>query len=117
MATGGSVGVAAAAVEQETFAANRARGTIALAVAADDGVTRRTRVHESGSLRVRFPNTQDGLEAVIVNTGGGMTGGDEFRVDIDVGPGARLVASTATAEKIYRSTGPDTAMHVRLSIG
>jgi urease accessory protein len=110
------VGVSAAAVEQ-TFAANRARGTIALAVAAEGGVTRRTRVHESGSLRVRFPNTQDGLEAVIVNTGGGMTGGDEFTVDIEVGEGSHLVAGTAAAEKIYRSTGPDTAMAVRLSVG
>ena len=101
----------------ETFAANRARGTIALAVGAADGVTRRTRVHEAGSLRVRFPNTQDGLEAVIVNTGGGMTGGDAFEIDIDVSEGARLVAGTAAAEKIYRSIGPDTVMDVRLSVG
>jgi urease accessory protein len=109
------------AIEQdrtsETFAANRARGRIALAVAAADGVTRRSRVAEAGSLRVRFPNTQGGLEAVIVNTGGGMTGGDEFTVDIDVGAGAHLVAGTAAAEKIYRSTGPDTAMNVRLNVG
>jgi len=105
------------AIEQDTFAANRARGAIVLAVAATDGVTRRTRVHESGSLRVRFPNTHDGLEAVIVNTGGGMTGGDDFAVEIDVAAEARLVAGTAAAEKIYRSTGPDTAMNVRLSVG
>ena len=101
----------------ETFAANRARGRIVLAVAAADGVTRRTRVAEAGSLRVRFPNTQDGLEAVIVNTGGGMTGGDAFTVDIDAGEGAHLVAGTAAAEKIYRSIGPDTAMNVRLNVG
>jgi len=117
MTDGGTVRAVAASIEHDTFAANRARGTIALAVAAADGVTRRTRVHESGSLRVRFPNTQDGLEAVIVNTGGGMTGGDEFTIDIDVAAGARLVAGTAAAEKIYRSTGPDTVMNVRLSVG
>ncbi|MGN6572055.1 MAG: urease accessory protein UreD [Pseudolabrys sp.] len=111
------MGVTAAAIEQDTFAANRARGAITLAVAAADGVTRRTRVAESGSLRVRFPNSHDGLEAVIVNTGGGMTGGDDFSVDIDVGAGAHLVAGTAAAEKIYRSTGPETAMNVRLSVG
>ena len=109
--------LATAVVGQEIFAANRARGSIALAVAAEGGVTRRTRVAESGSLRVRFPNTQGHLEAVIVNTGGGMTGGDDFSVDIDVAEGARLVAGTAAAEKIYRSTGPDTAMNVRLSVG
>ena len=40
----------------EIFAANRASGHIALGVAARAGRTRRTRVHEDGSLRVRFPN-------------------------------------------------------------
>jgi urease accessory protein len=117
MTTGGSVRVTAAAIEQDTFAANRARGTIALAVAAVDGFTRRTRVYEAGSLRVRFPNSHDALEAVIVNTGGGITGGDDFSVKIEVADGARLVAGTAAAEKIYRSTGSDAAMNVRLSVG
>jgi urease accessory protein len=99
------------------FAANRATGYIALAVAAQQGRTRRTRVHENGSLRVRFPNAAGGaLEAVIVNTGGGMTGGDRFAIDLDVGAGARLLAGTAAAEKIYRSTGADTAMDVRLTV-
>jgi len=102
----------------QIFAANRATGTIALAVAAEDGRTRRSKVHEAGSLRVRFPNvTTDALEAVIVNTGGGMTGGDRFSVDIDVGEGARLVAGTAAAEKIYRSNGPDAEMTVKLDVG
>lgn len=99
------------------FDANRATGTITLSVAARDGGTHREKVHEVGSLRVRFPNvTGDALEAVIVNTGGGMTGGDRFSVDIAVGAGARLVAGTTAAEKIYRSTGPDAAMDVTLKV-
>ena len=101
-----------------TFVANRATGRIALSVAASSGVTRRTRVHEDGSLRVRFPNAgADALEAVIVNTGGGMTGGDRFAVEIALGEGASLIAGTAAAEKIYRSTGPDAEMTVRLEVG
>jgi len=80
----------------DTFAANRATGRIALSVAAEGGGTRRTKVHEAGSLRVRFPNvTTDALEAVIVNTGGGMTGGDRFGIAIEVREGACLVAGTA----------------------
>lgn len=99
------------------FEANRATGTIALSVTAHEGRTRRTKVHEAGSLRVRFPNvTTDALEAVIVNTGGGMTGGDRFTVDIDVGEGAHLIAGTTAAEKIYRSTGPDAQMDVSLRV-
>jgi urease accessory protein len=100
------------------FDANRATGRIELSVTARDGRTYRQKVHEAGSLRVRFPNvTSDALEAVTVNTGGGMTGGDRFTIDIDVGEGARLVAGTTAAEKIYRSTGPDTEMEVSLRVG
>ncbi|WP_245434258.1 urease accessory protein UreD [Pseudolabrys taiwanensis] len=101
----------------DIFLANRATGTIALSVTARDGGTHRQTVHEAGSLRVRFPNVTAGaLEAVIVNTGGGMTGGDRFTVDIAVGDGAHLVAGTTAAEKIYRSTGPDVAMDVSLKV-
>lgn len=99
------------------FAANRATGHIALVVAPRGRRTQRTRVHEDGSLRVRFPHAEaDALEAVIVNTGGGMTGGDRFAVDIALDEGAGLIAGTAAAEKIYRSTGPDAAMDVRLTL-
>ncbi len=102
---------------EQTFLANRATGLIGLSVTAQSGLTRRARVDEHGSLRARFPNTHNGaLEAVIVNTGGGMTGGDRFTVDMDVGEGAHLVAGTAAAEKIYRSTGPAAEMDVKLSV-
>ena len=106
------------AKQQDIFAANRARGRIALGVAESRGRTQRTRVHEDGSLRVRFPNAEaDALEAVIVNTGGGMTGGDRFVIDIALEQGASLIAGTAAAEKIYRSTGADAEMDVTLALG
>jgi urease accessory protein len=105
------------AIQQNIFAANRATGYIALSVAAVGGITRRARVHEEGSLRVRFPNAAPGeLEAVIVNTGGGMTGGDRFAIELDLGAGANLLAGTAAAEKIYRSNGPNADMTMRFDL-
>jgi urease accessory protein len=107
-----------APLRNEIFAGNRAVGRIAFTVAAGLGGSRRGRVHEAGSLRVRFPNgNSQALEAVIVNTGGGMTGGDRFDIDIKVGAGARLSVTTAAAEKIYRSLGPDTDICVKLDVG
>jgi urease accessory protein len=101
-----------------TFAANRAVGRIALSVTANAGVTRRARVREEGSLRVRCPGPPSGeLEAVIVNTAGGMAGGDRFSFDVSVAPGARLVVTTAAAEKIYRSLAPDATVDVKLDVG
>jgi len=108
----------AVACHPDIFAANRASGRITLDAKASGGVTRRARVHEAGSLRVRFPNVADGaLEAVIVNTGGGMTGGDRFSIGIAVDEDARLVAGTAAAEKIYRSTGRDAEVDISIKIG
>src|SRR5580704_8067010 len=86
------------------FAANRARGAVAFDVHLADGVTRRRQLHESGSLRVRFPSPEDdGLSAVFVNTAGGVAGGDHFAIDIAAGEGTRLTLTTAAAEKIYRA--------------
>jgi urease accessory protein len=102
----------------ETFAGNRAVGRIALSVDAARGPTRRQRVHEAGSLRVRFPNhdASGNLDAVIVNTAGGMAGGDSFDIGIEVGAGAGLTVTTAAAEKVYRSLAPDTEIAVKLDI-
>jgi urease accessory protein len=100
------------------FAGNRAFGRVAFAVRDTSGVSRRARVHEAGALRVRFPNgdRDDHLDAVIVNTAGGMAGGDRFAIDIDVGAGAALAVTTAAADKVYRSLGPDTSINVRLKV-
>jgi len=99
------------------FAANRARGAVAFDVHARDGVTRRGNVHESGSLRVRFPSPEaDGLSAVFVNTAGGVAGGDRFDIDITVGEGARLTLTTAAAEKIYRATDQPAELAISLKL-
>jgi urease accessory protein len=108
-----------APLSNEVFAGNRAVGRIAFTIAAGPGGSRRERVHEAGSLRVRFPNGRNAatLDAVLVNTAGGMTGGDRFDVDIGVGAAAQLTVTTAAAEKIYRSLGPDTEIDVKLAVG
>lgn len=99
------------------FAANRANGQVVVSAHAVNGVTRRTRVNESGSLRVRFPNAFEGeLEAVLVNTAGGVAGGDHFGVDLTLGEGARLMATTAAAEKVYRTFGPEAVFDLRLNV-
>jgi urease accessory protein len=108
---------ATVASAEQLFAANRAEGRIAVDVAADGGVTRRRRVAEQGSLRVRFPGPAGGpLEAMLVNTAGGMAGGDRFTIEIAVGRDAELVVGTAAAEKVYRSTGPATEVAVTLAL-
>jgi len=97
------------------FAANRARGAVSFEVKSADGVTRRGDLHESGSLRVRFPSPEgEGLSAVFVNTAGGVAGGDRFDIEIAAREGARLTLTTAAAEKIYRASGKPAELNIAL---
>jgi len=97
------------------FAANRARGSVSFDVHQIEGVTRRRLLHESGSLRVRFPSPEaDGLSAVFVNTAGGVAGGDRFDIEIAAGEASRLAVTTAAAEKIYRAAGPAAQLTIAL---
>jgi urease accessory protein len=107
----------AVAKPADTFAGNRAVGRIALTVEARAGATRRSRLREEGALRVRCPGPAAAeLEAVLVNTAGGVAGGDRLTLDVTVGPGARLAVTTAAAEKIYRTLAPDAAIGVKLTV-
>jgi urease accessory protein len=97
------------------FAANRAQGSVTFDVHQVGGVTRRRRLHESGSLRVRFPSPEaEGLSAMFVNTAGGVAGGDRFDIDIAVGEGSSLAVTTAAAEKVYRAPGPAAEVNIAL---
>jgi urease accessory protein len=98
-----------------TFAANRAQGAVKFDVKIADGVTRRGVLHESGSLRVRFPSPEtEGLSGVFVNTAGGIAGGDRFDIDIAAGAGTRLTLTTAAAEKVYRAPGAAAQVNIAL---
>jgi urease accessory protein len=99
------------------FEANRARGAVRFDVHARDGVTRRGSLHESGSLRVRFPSPEDdGLSGVFVNTAGGVAGGDRFDIEISAADAARLTLTTAAAEKVYRAPGAAAQLNISLKV-
>ncbi|MCP3417445.1 urease accessory protein UreD [Bradyrhizobium brasilense] len=108
-------GIAGAAAA--TFAANRAQGAVRFGVHLKDGTTRRGDLHESGSLRVRFPSPEDdGLSAMFVNTAGGIAGGDRFEIAVAAGEGARLTLTTAAAEKVYRAPAAAARLDIALTV-
>ena len=96
----------------------RARGQVTLAVAAEgtgDGVgeavgpTRLKRLRQAGSLKCLFPRADPpGIDAVLVNTAGGITGGDRFEIAAQVGAGARLTLTTQAAERAYAAQPGET---------
>ncbi len=81
------------------------------------GVTRRARLFEEGPLRLRCPNSSAAaLEAVIINTAGGIAGGDSLRIDLSIAENAHLTVTTAAAEKIYRSLDRDAAIDIKVKV-
>ena len=80
-------------------------------------------IGESGGFRIRFPRASSPCEGgslcegVLINTGGGLTGGDRVSTEATLTPGARGVLTTQAAEKVYRSDGPDAEATVALTLG
>jgi len=85
----------------------RANGQLSISAQRVDGdVTRLGHLRQQGSYRAIFPRPIGGnIEAVIVNTAGGVTGGDEFTTRITAHANAHLGVTTQAAERIYRATG------------
>jgi urease accessory protein len=64
---------------------------------------------------VRFPSPEGcGLSAVLINTAGGIAGGDRFDIEVAAGEGTRLTLTTAAAEKVYRAAGPAAQLNIAL---
>jgi len=80
------------------------------------GISGVQRWREDGAAKVRLPRRPKDApaEAILINTAGGLTGGDrlDWRFDIN---GASLIATTQAAEKIYRSLGDDAEIRSRLT--
>ena len=84
----------------------RSHGTGALAVKTSAGATRIDRLHQSGNAKIRVPKTYGAaLEAVLINTSGGITGGDTLDWTLHAGSGTQAVVTTQACERIYKSTG------------
>eukprot|EP01037_Dinobryon_pediforme_P006174 gene6174-6241_t len=100
----------------------RAQGKIRAEFVSTSGRTYLARHFEAGGFRLRVPKRDHqrgaaGVEAVLINTGGGLVGGDSGHIDISVGPQARVTMTTQSAEKIYGSQGPQTRLDAAIRLG
>jgi len=75
-------------------------------------------LRQQGSLKCLFPRGGPaGTDAVLLNTAGGITGGDRFAVTAEALPGARLTISTQAAERAYRSRDGAGRIDTDLTLG
>ncbi len=85
-------------------AAQRARGRVHVMAAPAGGRTRLADLRQEGCLHACFPR-EDGpaLQAVLVNSAGGVADGDWLATRLMVGGGGHLVAAGQAAERYYRA--------------
>lgn len=82
----------------------RARGTLRLVAKRRDSASAIADLRQEGSLKALFPHRRgDALQAVFLNTAGGLTGGDRMMVEVIAQEQAHIVMSSQAAERAYRA--------------
>lgn len=97
------------------LSSQRVNGLGGLSIHFKDGRSRISRLYQEGAAKIRMPQAgSDPLEAILINTSGGLTGGDRLRWDVELGEKASAVVTTQACERIYRSGGGEARIATRL---
>jgi urease accessory protein len=103
-----------------TLPAAEAMGELRLRIGRRGGRSVATHQEHRGALRVLRPHYLDDSDQVcyvIVNPGGAYLGGDLYTVDVEVGREARLLLTTQSATKIYKTPGTFAEQRMHVSLG
>ncbi|WP_170605644.1 urease accessory protein UreD [Ruegeria arenilitoris] len=82
----------------------RAEGVVELRIKPLGGRSVIDKFRQVGSFKCLFPrgDRQD-LDAVLLNTAGGVTGGDRFRLNVEAKSGTSLTLTTQACERAYKA--------------
>ena len=103
---------------QEEIKAQRVNAAASVSFECDkaDG-TKLSTLYQKGSAKIRFPKSYDDFnEAVLINTAGGLTGGDEFDWKISLNERAKVVVSTQACEKAYRASSGVARVQTKIEV-
>ncbi|WP_246232992.1 urease accessory protein UreD [Aurantimonas aggregata] len=96
----------------------RAAGAVAADFRLVAGRSRLQRLHQAGCLKLRFPRLPAAeAEAVLINTAGGLTGGDRLDQQFGVATGAHFTVTTQACERVYRASSGHAGVTTRVQIG
>ena len=94
----------------------RAEGSGRIVLSGSDKGTRIVDVFQRAPIRIMFPSTTDGPleEAVLVNTAGGIAGGDRLETGVTALGNASIAVTSQAAEKVYRALDEPARIMTRL---
>ncbi|KQS73046.1 hypothetical protein ASG39_00940 [Rhizobium sp. Leaf371] len=97
--------------EKAPAAPQRAFGRGRLVAKSAGGRTRLAEFYQEGCAKLRLPTMFDGsMEAVLINSSGGLTGGDVMDWRFAAGAGTELTLTTQACEKIYKASAGTTSV-------
>src|SRR6185436_3067379 len=95
------------------------QAALELGFAAEHGATRLARRAHRGPLVVQRPFLPEGpgvCHVYVLHPPGGLVGGDELTLDVDVATGAHALVTTPAASKVYRTNGAAVRQVQRLRV-
>jgi urease accessory protein len=94
----------------------RAEGSGRMVLSGSEKGTRIKDVFESSPIRIMFPQDIRGAihEAVLVNTAGGIAGGDRLEIAVTALANASIAVTSQAAEKVYRALNKPARITTRL---
>lgn len=82
-----------------------------------DGKTRLATFFQEGCAKIRMPESFDGrMEAVLINSSGGLTGGDRLGWEFTAGAGTHVTLTTQACEKIYKASSDTAEVTTRITV-
>ena len=104
--------------EAAGIAPQRAWGKGRLVAKPFAGRTRLAEFYQEGCAKIRLPETFDTtMEAVLINSSGGLTGGDHMEWSFSAGEGTHLTLTTQACEKIYKASAGTADVTAQISVG
>jgi urease accessory protein len=99
----------------EPSSLQRAVGQLRVAVKRFGAETVLDELRQVGCLKARFPRriVPGWMDVVMLNTGGGVAGGDRLDLDFGVGAGGQATIAAQAAERFYRARAVDAPSWVR----
>jgi urease accessory protein len=94
----------------------RARGALRIEMKPRGATTVLGDRYQEGCLKARFPRPTGWAEAVLLNSSGGIAGGDRLRTELRVREGGQASFAGQAAERFYRALPGDAPAHVRTEL-
>eukprot|EP01035_Chromulina_nebulosa_P004465 gene4465-6110_t len=92
--------------ERAPIAPQRTRAAARLVAKFAGGKTRIDVFYQESAAKIRIPESYDGrMEAVLINTSGGLTGGDRIAWEVEAGEHCDVTVTTQACERVYKSSG------------